>query len=424
MTNKGASLIETLIGTSIAIGMLAVTLHIGTELQRKSSWEEEALSLHTVGMQMMQTLEEHLLNAGHGFGSTLLFAYARYAYEPVHGGHEHRYAMDIFPCKQDCQNGQNYGLYKNISQENLSDELFIHDIDSQYARNVVGKFKEGPSEQLPWRYVLGSQYVNFEWKWGWDYAIIDKSRTWGCAMPLRIDKVNGLDTVHFSVGREGFSIPCHYNDGTFTSKGNYENWRIGPLNNFAARIKFDTLGPSLEFPKAPGNLSTLSMHGSGRVGSDWRFPYYLEWFIVSRSVLSLKLALGIPDPAHPNQVLWFPDKEKNHPYISMCDESIDPESLTRCAELVYHHFGEFDEEQDVNYRHALMRRVRAVRVALIVQSKRADARKVEWDGNGAFVANADGTFMNGRLTKRFERTIWPPNLQETEAEIEEEEEEP
>ena len=427
MTSKGASLIETLIGTSIAMGMLAATLHVGTELQRKSSWEEEALTLHTIGTQIMQTLEEHFLNAGHGFGSTLLLAQWNNYYEHLPGDHanEHRYAVDIYPCWKDCQNEQNYGPYKNLHPENFSDEIHTHAMDPSYIRGIVGKFEDKDSNvSTKWTYILEDRFAGFEWRGGgdWLYAVVDKDSAWGCALGVTyVGKKDNQDVFRTGISGINISQECHSAGGSFWEKENYTNLRAGPLNGFSARLKFDVLGPALEFPK-DNIMTTLARHNSGHVGSHWGYPYYLDWTIASRSVISLKAALGIVDPQNPHQVLWFPDKEKNHPYISMCDETVDPESFARCADIVSNYFGGRDEELELNYRHALMRRVRAVRLSLIVQSRRADARKVELDGSGAFVANADGTFKNGRLTKRFERTIWPPNLQEMKADMGEESE--
>jgi len=421
MTSTGATLIETLIGVSIAIGMLAATLHIGTELQRKSSWEEEALTLHTLGTQMMQTLEGHFLNAGHGFGSNVLLGHLQNAhFGTPYNNVEHRYAVDVFPCGQLCQAAQNYGPYRNISPEHSFDEIHTLAMDPHYTRSVIDRTPDTSAQNFKWMYILERAYAHFEWKQGWTYAVADKGGTWGCAGAGSIGKQDHQDTIEFSSMLANY--PCQGWSGEFWQKDNYREWRVGPLNGFAARMRFDVLGPSLEFSRER-YFPTVAGHGSGRFGSTWEHPWYLwEWLIVSRSVLSLKAALGIPDPQNPHQVLWFPDTEKNHPYIALCDETADPGSFTRCVEIVNHRFGGIDEELELNYRHALMRRVRAVRLSLVVQSQRANAQKVELDNNGAFVALADGTLKNGRLTKKFERTLWPPNLQETKALIEEESE--
>jgi|GEM_PF-1928602 len=422
MASKGATMTEILIGVSIAIGMLAATLHIGTELQRKSSWEEEALTLHTIGTQIMQTFEEKLLNAGHGFGSNVLLGHIQNAhFATPYNNVEHRYAVDVFPCGQLCQAAQNYGPYKNMSPENSFDEIHTLAMAPHYIRSVIDRIQDPSDQNFKWIYILEKAYANFEWELGWIYAVADKGGTWGCAGVGDIGKQGNQDSIGFSSMLANY--PCQGWSGEFWQKDNHREWRIGPLNGFAARMKFDTLGPSLEFSRER-YFPTVAAHGSGRFGSTWEYPWHLwEWLIASRSVLSFKAALGIPDPQNPHQVLWFPDTEKNHPYIAMCDENADPGSFTRCVEIVKNRFGGIDTERELNYRHALMRRVRAVRLSLIVQSKRADARKAKMDNNGAFVANPDGTFKNGRLTKRFERTIWPPNLQEMKAIVEEESEE-
>jgi len=419
MTTKGSSIVETLIGISIAIGLLAATLHVGTELQRKSSWEEEALTLHNIGTQVIQTFEEPLMNAGYGFGSGLLLMHWNNAGLPGPATIEHRYAVDVFPCDKHCQASQVYGQYK-ATPENLSDEIHVLATAPSYTRNLLDRFKESTTSSTPrWKYIIDKAYGDFEWKIGWVYAIKDKNSTWGCAMRLIVEKIDNQDIFYCESVYANY--PCHCWVGEFWQKDTFRDWRVGPLDGFAARLSFNALGPWLEFSRAE-YLPSVAAHGSGRLGSNLEYPRNItEWLKVSRSVLSLKASLGIPDPANPNQVLWFPDKDRNHPYISTCDEAIVGEGFARCAEIVNNQFGGLDSELDINYRHALMRRVRAIRLVLIVQSKREDEKKMELDSTGAFVANADGSFRNGKLTKRFEKTIWPPNLRDSREEAEEEE---
>lgn len=405
ISTKGMTLIETLIGISIAIGLLAATLYVGTELHRKSSWKEDALALHSTGMQILQSLEERVLNAGNGFGSGLL----------IMAGEQHRYAIEVYPCRNECVAAQNYGPYRNMLSDKRSDEIQILRVSPNYARNILYEMKDAQNSIS--KYATGATPNNvateFIWEPNWIYAIKERNNSWGCALRLSIETENNQNIISCTDYNNSNFCRCIALQpptrpmGQLWSRNMFRDWLVGPLDGFSARIKFTNQIPRLEITDSFVDVGSVD---GTTLGSAW----WTDRTKASRAVLSLNAQLGIPDPANPNQLLWFPDASRNHPYISLCTRSgFYTAELARCSEIVQNVFGGLDPDLDIEgVQNALMRRVRAVRLILVVQSPRVDAQKISWDGS-AFEVNADGTFQNGKLTRRFEKIIWPPNLQQS-----------
>jgi len=408
MAMKGMTLIETLIGLSIAVGLLAATLYAGTVLQRKSSWKEEELALHGIGMQILQSMEERVLNAGNGFGSGLL----------IMPGEQHRYAVEVYPCLGECISSQNYGPYRNIGPEHLSDEIHILTVSPNYARNILYDLKDA-ADPFP-KYATGaipSNSITFDWEPNWVYAIKERSSSWGCAVRLDIQTKNNQTIISCADKNDSNFCRCPTSypptssqpEGQLWTRNMFRDWSVGPLDGFAMRLKFYQEIPRLEMSE------TLQDVGSVDAASLGAYAWAREnWSRTTRFVLRLNAQLGIPDPQNPNQLLWFPDTTQNHPYISMCNRSgLYATEFTRCTDIVQKTFGGLDPVLDIEgVQHALMRRVRAVRLVLVVQSIRADTENIQRN-ESVFEVNADGTFKNGKRTRRFEKTIWPPNLQQS-----------
>ncbi|MCL2013214.1 MAG: hypothetical protein FWG75_10570 [Cystobacterineae bacterium] len=397
---KGVTLLELLVGMSIGVALLAATLYVGTELNKKSSWEAEALALNNIGMQILQSIEEPLMNAGYGFGAAVLFLDTA-----------HRYAIDVYPCDSACQSNQNYGAYRNIAPENLPDEIMLLSTSPSYSRSVLSSFVD-PVDSIR-KYRTGSVYGNhaseFQWNRVWYYAIKEKNSTWGCGS--RFPNLKKEDNQDVFFPSNVLVYPCNESMGEFWLRNNYKDWRMGPLKESGMRVNFREEGPRLEVSD-PEYYTYVGDYPRGHLSS-WAYRWHVyDWKPLTPYIIGLKAFLGIPDPKDSKQMLWFPDAEKNHPYLSMCNPVAFPETFQRCEEIVNAQFGGLNENIDATYQHTLMRRVRALRLILTVQSRRTDGSKIELDGNGAFVANADGTFRNGKLTQKFERIIWPSNLRD------------
>ena len=136
------------------------------------------------------------------------------------------------------------------------------------------------------------------------------------------------------------------------------------------------------------------------------------WADLVHGVERLTVRLGVADRRAPGVLLWFPDATR--PPLEACD--VEAACDADVAALGGYVEGPEEERTDLpegspgRARDALLRRVQAVELTLVVRSLRRDEDRVRRNPDGTFAQDADGFWADGYRRRSTTLRLTPRNF--------------